>query len=171
MLSCGAGRAILGIEANGDLKGCLSLPSADYVGGNVREHPIADIWERAPAMRFTRQRSVADLWGYCRDCYYNNVCFGGCTMTCHVLAGRAGNNPYCHHRALELLAEGKRERLVRAHAADANQPFDHGTFENVTEPWPADELARAREVAATGEGWLLTTERRLAEAAQSSVAP
>jgi MoaA/NifB/PqqE/SkfB family radical SAM enzyme len=36
MGSCGAGRSTLGIEANGDIKGCPSLPSADYVGGNVR---------------------------------------------------------------------------------------------------------------------------------------
>jgi radical SAM protein with 4Fe4S-binding SPASM domain len=168
MGSCGAGRAILGIEANGDLKGCLSLPSKDYVGGNVRDHRIVDIWERANALRFTRSRSVDELWGYCRDCYYNDVCFGGCTMTCHVLAGRAGNNPYCHHRALEFLRRGERERLVRARVADTNQPFDHGAFETLVEPWPAEELARARQVVETGEGWLLDTERRLASRAATA---
>lgn len=163
MASCGAGRAILGIEANGDLKGCLSLPSKEYVGGNVRDHRIQDLWERAPALRFTRQRNSGELWGYCRDCYYSDVCLGGCTMTCHVLAGRTGNNPYCHHRALEFLRQGLRERLVRTVPADANQPFDHATFETVVEAWPPDELERAREVAASGEGWLLHTERRLAD--------
>jgi MoaA/NifB/PqqE/SkfB family radical SAM enzyme len=30
-LSCGAGSSSLGIEANGDIKGCPSLPTADYV--------------------------------------------------------------------------------------------------------------------------------------------
>jgi radical SAM protein with 4Fe4S-binding SPASM domain len=43
MGSCGAGRATLGIEANGDIKGCPSLPSSDYVGGNVRDHGLKDI--------------------------------------------------------------------------------------------------------------------------------
>ena len=40
-------------------------------------------------------------------------CLGGCTWTTHVLFGKPGNNPFCHHRALELLREGKRERIVR----------------------------------------------------------
>ena len=54
LASCGAGRSTLGIEANGDIKGCPSLPTADYVGGNIRDFPLKDIWERAPAVRFTR---------------------------------------------------------------------------------------------------------------------
>ncbi len=44
MGACGAGRTTLGIEANGDIKGCPSLPSSDYVGGNLREHSLKDIW-------------------------------------------------------------------------------------------------------------------------------
>jgi len=47
MASCGAGRSTLGIEANGDIKGCPSLPTADYVGGNIRAQRLRDIWERA----------------------------------------------------------------------------------------------------------------------------
>lgn len=154
MSSCGAGRSTLGIEANGDIKGCPSLPTADYVGGNVRDHSLRDIWERGgKAMRFTRDRTVEDLWGYCRDCYYNDVCRAGCSWTSHVLFGRPGNNPYCHHRTLELLRDGKRERLVRTEAP-LGTPFDYGRFEIVAEDWPESELARARELARTGQGWL-----------------
>jgi radical SAM protein with 4Fe4S-binding SPASM domain len=153
MSSCGAGRATLGIEANGDIKGCPSLPTSDYVGGNVRDHSLKDIWERASELRFTRDRTVADLWGYCRDCYYNDVCRAGCTWTGHVLFGRPGNNPFCHHRALELLREGKRERLVRTGSAEG-KPFDYGRFEIVVEDWPEQELERARALVASGEGWL-----------------
>jgi radical SAM protein with 4Fe4S-binding SPASM domain len=161
MSSCGAGRLTLGIEADGSIKGCPSLPTADYVGGNIRDHALRDIWERAAPLRFTRDRTVNDLWGYCRGCYYADTCRGGCSWTAHVLFGRTGNNPFCHHRALELLREGKRERLVRRTAAPG-LPFDHGIFEVVVEDWPGDELARARELVRTGEGWLLHTERALA---------
>jgi hypothetical protein len=70
-----------------------------------------------------------------------------------VLFGRRGNNPICHHRALELLAEGKRERLVPA-APAPNEPFDHALFDLVVEDWPPELLPRARELARTGEGWL-----------------
>jgi radical SAM protein with 4Fe4S-binding SPASM domain len=141
--SCGAGRATLGIEANGDVKGCPSLPTADYVGGNIREQTLKDIWERAAPLRFTRERTVEDLWGFCRTCYYAEACFGGCSWTTHVLLGKTGNNPFCHHRALELLREGRRERIERVQAAEG-LPFDHGRFEIIEEPWPADELARAQ---------------------------
>ncbi|MBL8608816.1 MAG: radical SAM protein [Myxococcales bacterium] len=148
MASCGAGRSTLGIEANGDIKGCPSLPTSDWVGGNVRDYPLKDIWERAPALRFTRDRTVEDgLWGYCRTCYYADTCRSGCSWTSHVLFGKPGNNPFCHHRVLELLREGKRERIVRVREADG-KPFDYAGFEIVLEPWPEEELARAKELAA-----------------------
>ncbi len=141
--SCGAGKAVLGVEANGDVKGCPSLPSADYVGGNVRERPLRDIWERAAPLRFTRDRTVDELSGYCARCYYAEECMGGCSWTAHVLLGHRGNNPFCHHRALELLREGQRERLVRLSPAPG-LPFDHARFDIVLEPWPEDQLAEAR---------------------------
>jgi radical SAM protein with 4Fe4S-binding SPASM domain len=144
MGSCGAGRSTLGLEANGDVKGCPSLPSADYIGGNVRDHSLKDIWERAAPLRFTRERTVDDLWGRCRDCYYAEACLGGCSWTTHGLFGRTGNNPFCHHRALELAREGRRERLVRNKAPEG-VPFDYGHFEIVEEPWSGQELARSTE--------------------------
>jgi radical SAM protein with 4Fe4S-binding SPASM domain len=150
---CDAGVRTLGIEANGDIKGCPSLPSADYVGGNVREHRLRDIWERADVLRFNREPRVAELWGRCGDCYYADTCKSGCTWTGHVLFGRRGNNPYCHHRALELLREGRRERIELA-APAPGLPFDHGEYRLIEEPWPSELLARAREVVASGEGWI-----------------
>jgi radical SAM protein with 4Fe4S-binding SPASM domain len=161
MAACGAGRLTLGIEADGSIKGCPSLPTQAYVGGNIRDHSLRDIWERASALRFTRDRTVDDLWGYCRECYYGDVCRGGCSWTAHVVLGRIGNNPFCHHRALEYLSQGLRERLRLVKPAEG-KPFDHGVFESYLEAWPPDELARARTVAATGEGWLLHTERAAA---------
>jgi radical SAM protein with 4Fe4S-binding SPASM domain len=152
--SCGAGRSILGIEANGAIKACPSLPSASYVGGNVRDASLRDVWERSEALRFTRNPRLGELWGYCRTCYYADDCLGGCSWTAHALFGRRGNNPFCHHRALDLLRHGKRERIVRAEAP-AGEPFDHGRFDVIEEPWPESELDRARAVATGKEEWLL----------------
>ncbi len=151
--SCGAGRTTLGIESNGDIKGCPSLPTSDYVGGNVRAHALVDIWERSEPLRFTRDRGTSELWGECASCYYAEECKGGCSWTSHSLFGRRGNNPFCHHRALELLARGERER-VRAVALPAGLPFDHGRFELEVERWPDDDLEEARRIARTGEGFL-----------------
>ena len=130
--SCMAGQLTLGIEADGTIKGCPSLPTAAWSGGNIRDASLIDIWERAQPLRYTRDRTVADLWGYCRDCYYADTCRAGCTWTSDVFFGRPGNNPYCHHRALEHAARGERERLVRAQPAPG-EPFDHGRFELIVE--------------------------------------
>jgi radical SAM protein with 4Fe4S-binding SPASM domain len=153
MSSCGAGRTTLGIESNGDIKGCPSLPTAEYVGGNIREHALLDIWQRADALRFTRERTTEELWGFCASCYYADNCKAGCSWTAHSLFGKRGNNPYCHHRALELLARGERERVKRVELP-AGEPFDHGRFEIVVEPWPAAEIERARAVARGAAGLL-----------------
>jgi radical SAM protein with 4Fe4S-binding SPASM domain len=132
---CGAGRATIGIEADGTIKGCPSLSTRAWSGGTVRDAPLADIWKRATPLRYTRDRTVADLWGYCATCYYADTCRAGCTWTADVLFGRPGNNPYCHHRAIEMNRAGKRERVVRVQAAP-NEPFDHGLFELVVEDIP-----------------------------------
>ena len=151
--SCGAGRNTIGIEATGDIKGCPSLPTTDYVGGNLRDAPLRDLWQRTSQLRVTRDFSLHELWGFCATCYYADACRGGCNWTSHSLLGRRGNNPYCHHRALELLRQGQRERVVRR-AYGTGQPFDHGLYDVIQEPWPADELERAWSVVREERHWL-----------------
>lgn len=138
---CGAGHTALGIEADGTIKGCPSLPSDDYNGGNVRKRTIADIWENASELRVTRDRVINDLWGFCRTCYYADVCRAGCTWTSHVLFGRSGNNPYCHHRAIELENKGLRERIRKTADAEG-KPFDYGRFEIILETLEGEEVER-----------------------------
>jgi radical SAM protein with 4Fe4S-binding SPASM domain len=133
MASCGAGRSTLGIEADGAIKGCPSLPTEAWTGGNIRDNSLKDIWERSAPLRYTRDRTVEDLWGYCRTCYYADECRAGCTWTSFVFFGRAGNNPYCHHRALEMQRKGVREIVTRTEVAPGT-PFDHGKFEIREEP-------------------------------------
>jgi radical SAM protein with 4Fe4S-binding SPASM domain len=130
--SCGAGRATLGIEANGAIKGCPSLPTERWTGGNIRDESLEAIWERSEPLRYMRDRTLNDLWGYCRTCYYAEECMSGCTWTSFVTLGRPGNNPYCHHRAIEMAREGKRERIAPVTAAPG-EPFDHGVFEIIVE--------------------------------------
>ena len=132
---CQAGVYILGIESNGDIKGCPSLPSAPYVGGNVRDRPLREIWAEAAELAFVRRRDGSHLWGHCADCYYADHCGGGCTWTAHTLLGRAGNMPYCYHRAETLRGRGRRERVVKV-APSPGVPFDFGRFELVEEDWP-----------------------------------
>ena len=130
--SCNAGENTLGIEADGTIKGCPSMATATWGSGNVRDHRLVDIWERGAPMRFNRGRGVESLWGYCASCYYADTCKAGCTWTSESLLGKPGNNPMCHHRALEMQRVGKRERLVQI-AEAPGEPFDQGRFELIVE--------------------------------------
>jgi radical SAM protein with 4Fe4S-binding SPASM domain len=142
--SCNAGKNTLGIEADGTIKGCPSLPTSPYAGGNIRDLSLEHIWWKTDELSINRTRTNDELWGFCRGCYYADVCKAGCTWTTHVLFGRAGNNPYCHHRALELSRQGLRERIVQVEKAPGI-PFDHGRFELIVEA--ADERTPASALA------------------------
>jgi Y-X(10)_GDL-associated radical SAM protein len=130
--SCNAGENTLGIEADGTIKGCPSLPTTPYAGGKIRDLSLKNIWWKTDELAINRIRTNQDLWGFCGSCYYANVCKAGCTWTTHVLFGRAGNNPFCHHRALELSKQGLRERIAQVESAPGI-PFDHGRFELILE--------------------------------------
>lgn len=132
---CQAGRYVMGIESDGTVKGCPSLPTAPYVGGNVRALSLEQIWEHAEAIAFARDRDLGELWGFCRGCYYAEICKAGCSFTSHTTLGRRGNMPFCYHRASTLQGQGKRERLVLRQRAPG-EPYDFGRFEVIEEAWP-----------------------------------
>ncbi len=131
---CSAGVLTIAIEADGTVKGCPSLPTSVYAGGNVRDAALSEIWATGEPMRFARDRSADELWGRCRACYYAEVCRAGCSWMTTTLLGRRGNNPYCYHRVSKLREEGLRERLQKVAEAKGD-PFDFGRFEIIEEPW------------------------------------
>jgi len=162
---CGAGRNIVGIEANGDIKGCPSLGGAHNVGGNIRSASLREIWFSAPELQYTRKRTTKALWGYCAECYYADVCRGGCTATAEPLLGRPGNNPFCLHRAEQLASRGLRERIELVQRGPG-RPFDHGLYRLVLEPLDPQRRAQgpveitpprvSRAVAPEGAGVAIT---------------
>ena len=128
---CQAGLRVLGIEADGKIKGCPSLPTAAYTGGNIRDRSLRDIVENTEELTFNLEagtpRAADHLWGFCGTCQFGHVCRGGCSWTSHVFFDRRGNNPYCHHRSLVHAARGLREEVRLARPADG-LPFDNGEF-------------------------------------------
>jgi nif11-class peptide radical SAM maturase 3 len=134
---CAAGLSTLGIEADGAIKGCPSLPTSAYTGGNIRDQSLQEIVTGTEELRFNlgagTPQGTAHLWGFCKTCEFADLCRGGCTWTAHVFFNRRGNNPYCHHRAITQAERGIRERVsckVRAQGL----PFDNGEFELLEEP-------------------------------------
>jgi radical SAM protein with 4Fe4S-binding SPASM domain len=120
-IGCRAGCQVVGIESNGNVKGCLSLPSSmhgesRFVEGNLRDKPLAEIWNAPGAFAYNRTAGESKLTGFCRVCRYRDFCRGGCTWTvhCHAIEGGEGN-PFCFyfqalkHGRLDLLTEDPTE--------------------------------------------------------------
>jgi radical SAM protein with 4Fe4S-binding SPASM domain len=160
---CTAGRYTIAIESNGAIKNCPSLGGPANTGGSWREHGLAALWARAPELAYFRRRTLDDLWGYCRECYYAQTCMAGCTAASEPLLGRPGNNPFCHHRALEMDRQGLRERIEMVSSAEADVPFAAGLFRVIREhkdpqlraqhgPVHVDEPRVDRLVEPTGPG-------------------
>ena len=133
---CQAGVFTLSIESDGTIKACPSLPTAPYIGGNIRDVALEDVWATEPALNFVQNRNTDELWGFCATCDYGEVCGAGCSFTTHCTVGRRGNNPFCYHRAKTLRDGGERERLVQVTAAIGKR-YDFGRFEIIREAWIA----------------------------------
>lgn len=133
---CRAGIDVIGIEADGSIKGCPSLPTKAYSGGNIRNSSLKKIYLESEQLAINEVNDstelTKDLWGHCKTCEFASTCRGGCHWTSHVFFGKRGNNPYCHHRVLKLAIMGKKERFYLAKKADG-KPFDHGLFELLEE--------------------------------------
>jgi len=91
---CYAGMRVLGIESNGDIKGCLSMPE-NYVEGNIRDSSLTEIWNNPDNFAYNRKFKRETAEGDCRDCKYLPLCRGGCTVTSYSASECRANNPYC----------------------------------------------------------------------------
>ena len=117
---CGAGMRTLGIESNGNVKGCLALQArhqrcgADVVEGNVHKERLATIWLRPGAFAYNREWRIDDLGGFCRECRHASLCRGGCRAVM-VTSGNGAENPMCVYR--QLLEERRRNRRAGQAAA------------------------------------------------------
>lgn len=91
---CYAGMRVLGIESNGDIKGCLSMPE-DWVEGNIRDSSMTEIWNNPDGFAYNRKFTRETAEGACHDCKYLPICRGGCATTSKGATGSRANNPYC----------------------------------------------------------------------------
>ena len=93
---CAAGRQVIGIEANGNIRGCLSVYSRpETTEGNVRERSLKEIWNDPEKFVQYRYRKVEQLTGFCAECKYNDLCRAGCSSLTYSLTGSFFENPFC----------------------------------------------------------------------------
>jgi len=131
-IGCRAGCEVVGIESNGNLKGCLSLPSARhgqdrFVEGNLRHASLAELWSRPGGFGYNRDFNEGQLGGFCAVCRYRDICRGGCAWTAFSHTESRYDNPYCFyrqavlHRRLDLLADD--DEPSAAELAYREQPY------------------------------------------------
>ncbi|MFW5878636.1 MAG: radical SAM/SPASM domain-containing protein, partial [Myxococcota bacterium] len=118
---CQAGLQAIGIEANGGVKGCLSLQAFagekdPFVEGNIRERSLKEIWRDPNLFAYNRRASVKELTGFCASCSKKNVCKGGAKCVASAVTGDVLEDPYCYHRVAEL---ARRQPIARMRGAVA----------------------------------------------------
>jgi radical SAM protein with 4Fe4S-binding SPASM domain len=93
---CHAGISVLGIQSNGDIKGCLSMTDMS-IEGNVRTAGVYDIWNSDSAFAYSRSFAEADAGENCRACPNLKKCKGGCNEMSLMKTGKLHNDPYCFY--------------------------------------------------------------------------
>jgi radical SAM protein with 4Fe4S-binding SPASM domain len=95
---CHAGIYGLGIESNGNVKGCLSMQADVAIEGNVRDDFLSDIWYDTTKFKYNRDFDVNSLNGECSGCDYGEKCRGGCQSQSLAFFDEFHNAPYCLSR-------------------------------------------------------------------------
>jgi radical SAM protein with 4Fe4S-binding SPASM domain len=120
---CQAGMQAIGIEADGGVKGCLSLqprePGVDpFREASLAESTLDEVWHRPGIFAYNRDFTMGALRGHCRHCTHAAVCRGGARCVAAAVTGGFGEDPYCYHRLASEPA-GRGRGLQRSAAAAA----------------------------------------------------
>jgi radical SAM protein with 4Fe4S-binding SPASM domain len=100
---CQAGMQAIGIEADGGVKGCLSLQAKwgdrdPFVEGNLRERRLSALWHDPRSFAFNRAFSVDQLTGVCVGCPKGQLCRGGARCVSSATLGVVTEDPWCWFR-------------------------------------------------------------------------
>ena len=121
--TCGRG---LVLEHNGDIYACDHFVYPEYMLGNIKERPIAELARSKSQIGFGNDKWER-LPGQCKNCEYLNLCFGGCPRNRFIFT--AGGE-----RELNYLCEGY--RLFFSHTSEtmkfmANELINHRPASNI----------------------------------------
>lgn len=152
---CQAGMQAIGIEADGSIKGCLSLQAKfdgvdPFVEGNVKTSSLADIWNQPDAFAYNRDFDPDSLTGDCRSCKRSNICRGGAKCVAAAFCGHLGEDPYCYYRLLSKRREAALHKFVPpARTAAAALLISLGSM-GCDDPEPTDPT-NASDVRVSGD--------------------
>ena len=92
---CQAGLSVVGIDSIGNVKGCESIYSDDFIEGNLREESFEKIWFKKGNFSYNRNFDINQLTGKCFSCDKARFCRGGCRGSNYFSKGTLFENAYC----------------------------------------------------------------------------
>ena len=109
---CYTGVLLVAIRSNGDVTGCLTMPS-ELVAGSLRENSLREIWNKRGAFPYNRTFDKTLLGGGCTFCEQADICRGGCRTMSFYLAGSLHSDPCCELQAGEQASQFSHEEVLR----------------------------------------------------------
>lgn len=96
---CSAGISSLGIDALGNVKGCLSL-TGSKPEGNLRDKRLYQIWGDKNCFSYNRQFCFDNLPADCKNCEKGMICKGGCNSQSFSMKKRYNSSPFCFYKTV-----------------------------------------------------------------------
>ena len=98
---CRAGLESIGIDSEGNVRGCESMYDEKFNEGNLRERSLNDIWNDPDAFTYNRNFTPDLLTGGCSGCEHGRYCAGGCRSYNYFTGGKLYESLYCCSRKPE----------------------------------------------------------------------
>lgn len=91
---CAAGLSVIGLDSEGNVRGCESLYDDRFIEGNLREVSLREIWESPDHFVYNRKFIPNLLTGKCLRCEKGDICAGGC-RSFNAFHGALYEHPNC----------------------------------------------------------------------------
>lgn len=94
--SCGVGRRVLFIDADGAVYPCPNHVQPEFQAGSLAETGLAGIFEESPVLKNLRARYVLTAYDRCQECSFRHWCAGDCRAEVLAVTGDPlAASPHC----------------------------------------------------------------------------
>lgn len=130
---CKAGVHSVGIMANGNVTGCISLQDEGYIEGNIHKRKLMDIWEDSRSFSWNLGLKKENLKGFCNKCQFGSYCLSGCPATSRKQndINQLTENKYCSYNEMANSELQKIHTItsIKELKQKANEAFENNDFQ------------------------------------------
>lgn len=105
-LGCSAGLESVGIDALGNVRGCLSMTEC-LPEGNIRKRDFLEIWQDKNLFSYNRQFNLKNTSPLCQECPKARICRGGCNSQSFSMTGKFQQGVHCYYKSRNKGGEKK----------------------------------------------------------------